>query len=142
MPREPAGGKQAQSIRVPAGNGYCLHLINSFEEDATLNVDILELDAPVYGEYQVIPDLFSTVAPCRPVRFRVDLNSGQLMERLAMTYDRAPDFPAINSQLSGRAYSDFWMLGIAEAGQPGRKFFWYNSSSQLMSRISGAAVSP
>ena len=112
-----------EPLRVPAGNGYCLHLINCFEANGILNVDILELDAPVYGEYQVIPDLFTTVAPCRPVRFRVDLNTGALIERLAMAYDRTPDFPAVDPRLAGSEYSDFWMLGISEAGKPGRKFF-------------------
>lgn len=121
VPRE--GSRAGQAIRAAAGNGYCLHLINCFEQGEILNVDILELDAPVYGEYQVIPDLFTTVAPCRPVRFRVDLKTGQLVQRMAMAYDRTPDFPSIDNRLAGQAYSDFWMLGIAEAGKPGRKFF-------------------
>ena len=40
-----------------------------------------------------------------------------------MAYDRTPDFPAIDTRLSGSGYDDFWMLGISAAGQPGRKFF-------------------
>lgn len=123
VPRGGSRGKDAPVLRIPAGNGYCLHLINCFEVGDVLNVDILELDAPVYGEYQAIPDLFTTVAPCRPVRFRVDMKSGQLIDRIAMAYDRTPDFPSINPSLAGQVYSDFWMLGISETGRAGRKFF-------------------
>ena len=86
-------------------------------------VDILELESPVYPEYQTIPDLFSTVSPCRPVRYVIDLNSQSVVERHAMAYDRTPDFPAIDTRLSGLEYDEFWMLGISAAGQPGRKFF-------------------
>jgi carotenoid cleavage dioxygenase len=114
---------KADAFEVMAGNGYCLHLINCFEDGRRLVVDILELEAPVYPEYQTIPDLFSTVAPCRPVRFVIDLDSRTLVERRAMEYDRTPDFPAIDTSLSGKDYDDFWILGISAAGRPGRKFF-------------------
>jgi all-trans-8'-apo-beta-carotenal 15,15'-oxygenase len=122
-PKAAARGKLAQPLRVAAGNGYCLHLINCFERASELIVDILELDAPVYSEYQIIPNLFSNVAPCRPVRYRINLENGSLVERIAMSYDRTPDFPSINTACAGLEYSDFWMLGISEAGKPGRKFF-------------------
>jgi all-trans-8'-apo-beta-carotenal 15,15'-oxygenase len=46
-----------------------------------------------------------------------------LIERRALDYDRSPDFPAIDARRSGQPYDDFWMLGIAEAGTAGRKFF-------------------
>ena len=116
-------GKTAEPVKVAVGNGYCLHLINCFEEGSMLTVDILELDAPVYGEYQTIPDLFTTVSPCRPVRYRVNLETAELVERQTMAYDRTPDFPSIVNSCVGQPYSDFWMLGISEAGKPGRKFF-------------------
>ena len=111
------------AFSVPAGAGYCLHLINCFEQDNTLTVDLLELEAPIYGEYQPIPDLFSTVSPGRPVRYRIALDSQKVIERTQMDYDRTPDFPAIDPALGSRAYSEFWMLGISASGQPGRKFF-------------------
>jgi carotenoid cleavage dioxygenase-like enzyme len=38
-------------------------------------------------------------------------------------YTRAPDFPAIDPDLTARPYSEFWMLGISATGAPGRKFF-------------------
>ena len=120
VPRVP---KTAPPISVSTGAGYCLHLINCFEEGDILTVDILELEAPVYGEYQPIPDLFSTVSPGRPVRYRIDLGSKQVVERLTMDYDRTPDFPSIDPALAATKYDDFWMLGISASGRPGRKFF-------------------
>jgi carotenoid cleavage dioxygenase-like enzyme len=53
----------------------------------------------------------------------VDLKGRSLVERRVLDYDRSPDFPAIDTHLSGTAYDEFWMLGISTAGQPGRKFF-------------------
>lgn len=119
----PRGGPAEAAFTVPAGQGYCLHLINCFEEGRMLTADILELEAPVYAEYQPIPDLFSTVLPCRPVRYRIDLETRQLAERIAMDYDRTPDFPSIDPCLVSRSYHDFWMLGISASGAGGRKFF-------------------
>jgi len=116
-------GAKAEAFEVTAGNGYCLHLINCFEQGTRMVVDILELESPVYPEYQTIPDLFTTVSPCRPVRYTIDLNSQSVVQRRAMAYDRTPDFPAIDPRLCGVEYDEFWMLGISAAGQPGRKFF-------------------
>jgi len=53
---------------------------------------------------------------------RVDRNSKSVVERRALAYDRTPDFPAIDTRLSGSDYDEFWMLGISAAGLPGRKF--------------------
>jgi all-trans-8'-apo-beta-carotenal 15,15'-oxygenase len=120
VPRVP---KSEASFWIPVGQGYCLHLINCFEQGGVLTVDILELEAPVYGEYQPIPDLFSTVSPGRPVRYRISLEHKKVMERIVMDYDRTPDFPSIDPALASQSYDDFWMLGISESGRPGRKFF-------------------
>ncbi len=113
------------SASVPVGERYVLHGINAFEDPADANhliVDVLELDRPVYDQYYV-PDLFPDVAPGRPVRLTVDLRTGALVDRVEIDYDRAPDFPAIDPELAGRPYEDFWMLGISRAGSPGRKTF-------------------
>jgi carotenoid cleavage dioxygenase-like enzyme len=118
----PRSSKDA-AFTVPAGQGYCLHLINCFEEGSMLTVDVLELESPVYSEYQPIPDLFSTVQPCRPVRYRIDLTARKLVEKQPMDYDRTPDFPSIDPCLVSRKYDDFWMLGISASGGAGRKFF-------------------
>ena len=112
-------GEQVMSL--PVGHRHCLHLINCFEDGSNLILDILELESPVYPEYQPIPDLFGTVSPCRPVRYIVDLKSRSIRERRAMRYDRTPDFPSIDIGLSGEHYDNFWMLGISSAGQPGRE---------------------
>jgi all-trans-8'-apo-beta-carotenal 15,15'-oxygenase len=77
----------------------------------------------VYGEYQPIPDLFATVSPGRPVRYRIALDSRKIIERTVMDYDRTPDFPSIDPALASGNYDDFWMLGISASGQQGRKFF-------------------
>jgi all-trans-8'-apo-beta-carotenal 15,15'-oxygenase len=120
MPRE---SKKETAFEIEAGRGYCLHLINCFESDGRITVDLLELVDPAYPEYQPVPDMFPTVTPCSPVRFVIDLRSRSLVERSAMTYDRSPDFPTPCKHLGGKPYSDFWMLGISASGKPGRKFF-------------------
>jgi all-trans-8'-apo-beta-carotenal 15,15'-oxygenase len=109
---------------LPIGRRYCLHLMNSFErEDGFLVVDLLEFDAPVYGEYQPIPTLFENVASGGPVRFIIDLKKGEAVQKIAAPYLSSPDFPAIDPRLAMKSYSEFWMLGISSAGSPGRKFF-------------------
>jgi all-trans-8'-apo-beta-carotenal 15,15'-oxygenase len=116
-------GRKGPAVSIPAGHGYCLHFINCFEQDDRVVVDILELDEPVYKEYQPIPDLFPAAPGCRPVRFVVDPARGTLLERIAMSYDRTPDFSSVPAAQAGHPYTDFWMLGISEAGREGRKFF-------------------
>ena len=120
MPRE---SKTESPFEVAAGCGKCLHLINCFEGEGLLTVDLLELEAPVYPEYEVIPDLFSTISRCQPVRYRIDVRSRRLIDRAAMEYDRGPDFPSFDKHLIGQPYDDFWMLGISTTGEAGRKFF-------------------
>ncbi len=119
VPREP----KKDAFSVEAGRGYCLHMINCFEDGEGLIVDVLELDEPVYREYQPVPDLFATVAPGRPVRYVIDCQSRMIRERVAMDYDRTPDFPSIDTSRTSLPYADFWMLGISASGQQGRKFF-------------------
>jgi all-trans-8'-apo-beta-carotenal 15,15'-oxygenase len=117
---------------VPIGARYSLHTINAFEEQGgrgdegggeRLVVDVIELDRPVYDQYQDLPNLFSSVGPGRPVRFVVDLRSGELAARREIAYDLAPDFPAIDPRRAHRSYDDLWMLGISAAGREGPKFF-------------------
>jgi all-trans-8'-apo-beta-carotenal 15,15'-oxygenase len=108
---------------VPIGERYSLHAINGFEAGDRLTVDVLELDRPVYDQYQEIPHLFRDVAPGRPVRFEIDLAKGRLAGRREIAYDRAPDFAAIDPRRFGQAYDDLWLLGISAQGKVGRKFF-------------------
>jgi all-trans-8'-apo-beta-carotenal 15,15'-oxygenase len=119
----PRVSRDSAAFSVDAGSGYCLHFINCFEEGDRLMIDVLELDEPIYREYQPIPDLFGTVPAGRPVRFVVDTESKKLIDRIELNYDRSPDFPSINNALVGAPYDDFWMTGISESGRSGRKFF-------------------
>lgn len=119
----PRHGSSTDSFCVPAGNRYCLHTINAFERGDKLTLDILELDEPVYKEYQPIPDLFGTMQRCRPVRFIIDTHTRTLADRIEMSYDRGPDFPSIHPDRAGAEYDDFWMLGMSAQGPAGRKFF-------------------
>jgi carotenoid cleavage dioxygenase-like enzyme len=109
--------------RVPIGSRHCLHLINCFEEGDLLNVDVLELERPIYDQYQVVPDLFKDVCEGRPVRFVVRPATGGLVSRRELDYALAPDFPSIDPRRAALPYEDFWMLGISATGRPGRKFF-------------------
>jgi carotenoid cleavage dioxygenase-like enzyme len=109
---------------LPVGAGYCLHLINAFEEGDRLTVDVVELERPVYDQYQEVPDLFTGVARGGPVRFVIDLaGPPRLVARREIGYRLAPDFPALDMRLAERPYDEFWMLGISATGRPGRKFF-------------------
>jgi all-trans-8'-apo-beta-carotenal 15,15'-oxygenase len=108
---------------VPVGNRYCLHLVNCFEEDDRLTVDVLEMERPVYDQYQVVPDLFTDVCEGGPVRFVLDVDDEELIKTTAIDYRLAPDFPSVAPRRFARPYDDFWMLGISAAGRRGRKFF-------------------
>jgi all-trans-8'-apo-beta-carotenal 15,15'-oxygenase len=107
---------------VPIGARYCLHHVNCYEEGDRLIVDVLELEEPVYPDYQVVPDLFTAVAPAHPVRLVVDLARGELAGREELPYRLAADFPSGDPLLNGRPYHRFWMLAISATGRPGRKF--------------------
>ncbi len=108
---------------VELGSRYCLHLINSFEEGGRLTVDVVELDRPVYDQYQVIPNLFTDLLAGRPVRYVIDPATWKVLETRELKYDREPDFPAIDPRHWAQPYDHFWMLGMSKAGQRGRKFF-------------------
>ncbi len=108
---------------IPIGSSYSLHFINCFEDTNLLNVDVLELERPIYDQYQMIPDLFTDVCEGQPVRYVVDAVSGELCERREIGYRLAPDFPSIDMCQAAHPYEDFWMLGISSTGQFSRKFF-------------------
>jgi all-trans-8'-apo-beta-carotenal 15,15'-oxygenase len=114
-------GEQVATIQI--GSRYCLHLINCFEEGSRLTVDVLELDHPIYDQYQTVPDLFTDVCHGQPTRLVIDLNRWAVVQRAEVDYLSAPDFPSICPKHFTRPYQDFWMLGISATGRPGRKFF-------------------
>ena len=82
-----------QVATIPIGGRSCLHLINSFEEENRLTVDVLELDQPIYDQYQQVPDLFTDVCEIQPVRFVIDVKNSELIKTEQIHYHRAPDFP-------------------------------------------------
>jgi all-trans-8'-apo-beta-carotenal 15,15'-oxygenase len=112
-----------EAATIPIGQRYCLHLINCFEADHRLMVDVIEYDRPLYDQYQVVPDLFTQVSAGQPVRFVVDMNSREVIERREIDYCLAPDFPAIDPRRATQPSRDVWMLGISATGRRGRKFF-------------------
>ena len=108
---------------VPLGNRYCLHLINAFEKEDKLIIDVLEFDEPIYAQYQPLPHFFQDVSTGGPVRFSVDMQKQQVVNRVAIEYFQAPDFPAVDPRKATQPYEELWMLGISAAGNQGRKFF-------------------
>ncbi len=108
---------------LPVGNRYCLHFINCFEADGLLNVDLLELERPVYDQYQPLSEMFANVSRGVPRCFRIDMRQRELIDSIALDYANAPDFPSVAPTNFMRSYTDFWMLGISAAGKSGRKFF-------------------
>jgi carotenoid cleavage dioxygenase-like enzyme len=108
---------------IPLPGRYCLHLINCFEQNRQLIVDVIELERPVYDQYQPLPDLFSDVSGGGPVRFIIDLQSKELVSSRQIAYRLAPDFPAVDPALATLPCNEFWMLGVSHAGRKGRKFF-------------------
>lgn len=108
---------------VAVGSGYCLHHINAFENEAgQLVVDLLELEEPVYPDYQPLPDLFIEVKAAHPTRYVIDAARGELLETVRLPFSLAADFPMHETRLTSRPYNRFWMLSIAKTGEPGRKF--------------------
>ena len=107
---------------MPIGARYCLHHVNAFERDGKLVVDVLELEEPVYKDYQPMPHLFAEVAPAHPVRLVIDVARGELAGREELPYRLAADFPSHDPRLTGRPYRRFWMLAVSATGAPGRKF--------------------
>jgi all-trans-8'-apo-beta-carotenal 15,15'-oxygenase len=114
-------GALLASIQI--GSRHCLHFINCFEAGDLLNVDVLELERPIYDQYQTLPDLFTDVCEGQPVRYVLDCATGKLCKRQELDYRFAPDFPSIDMRRCASPYEDFWMLGISGTGRLGRKFF-------------------
>lgn len=122
VPR-PSRGSEREPFQVEVGAGYCLHLMNAFEQKDRLFVDVLKLERPIYQEYQPIPDLYQTKGRAWPVRYAVDLLERKLADQQELDFPYGADFPAMASGDAGRRYEDFWMLGISQIEGAGRKFF-------------------
>ncbi|MEL7059380.1 MAG: carotenoid oxygenase family protein [Acidobacteriota bacterium] len=112
---------------VEVDTGYCLHLINSFEQAGEggreqLVVDLLEMDRPVYDQY-VLDRFFHDARGARPTRFTIDLETLELVATQRLDLHWLADFPAIDPRHVGAATDRFWMLAISKSAEPGRKFF-------------------
>lgn len=104
---------QGKKWRIPLGRrGYCLHLINSFDDGGTMVIDLIETEEPLYPQYRRLPDLFWTVKPCTIVRLRIDVRGGTLLEVLEAPQQLHLDFPALLPESDGRPYRKVWMLGM------------------------------
>jgi all-trans-8'-apo-beta-carotenal 15,15'-oxygenase len=114
-------GEMVASVQI--GSRYCLHLMNSFDQEDCLFVDLLEFDEPIYPQYQPVPDMFQTAPRGGPVRLVIDLTKQELISRQSLAYLGSPDFPALDIRFAMQPYSDFWMLGISSTARRGRKFF-------------------
>lgn len=108
---------------IPVDSHYCLHVINCFEIAEQLYVDVIELERPVYDQYQPLPNLFTNAPDGSPVRFIIDVSRWELLSRQELRYRLAPDLPAVDPRKAGLPYLDFWMLGVSKVGNTGRKFF-------------------
>ncbi len=111
-----------QVATLPIGSGYCLHLANCFESNGLLSVDVIELERPVYDQYD-LPELFTEVRRAVPKRYVVDPDKGELVDTRVLDYRNMCDFPAIDPRRAGRETRDVWVLGISATEHPGRKFF-------------------
>lgn len=120
--------------KVALDHGYCLHTVNAFETEGRLVFDLIELDEPVYPDYQVIPDIFTRVLPCRPVRYVVDPGRWKVVEKIEVPAAEHNDFPAIDPRRAQRPNDHFWMMGLSRTGQPGRKYFDQLSHVDLAAR--------
>jgi all-trans-8'-apo-beta-carotenal 15,15'-oxygenase len=109
--------------RVPLGPRYCLHTVNAFEEDGHLVFDLIELEEPVYPDYEAIPDLFTRVRPACAVRYVIDTATWRVVERRSVPSTLAHDFPTIDPRRARRPAHHLWMLSLAKTGEEGRKLF-------------------
>jgi len=114
-------GREILRQRIDAK--YCLHTINAFETGNSVYVDLIEFDKPVYDHYKPLPHLFDEVPLGNPVRLKIDFETTSVTREIRIAYRNSPDFPCIEPFATGQEYERFWMLGISNAGQRGRKFF-------------------
>lgn len=102
---------------------FCLHTINGFERSGQLVVDIIEMDQPVYPQYQPLDQLLSDVPPGRPVRLTINLSTSAPVHRLNFDGFDCADFPAIDSRHKMKETQHFWALGMSEPEAFGPKFY-------------------
>ncbi len=113
-PRPEPGGK-------PTENGKAVKP-GSSDRRAVEHDPVTGIDANAPRDDR-LPDLFTEVGGGQPVRYIVDVEGGEVIEKRQIDYRLAPDFAAVDSGRAMLPCDDFWMLGISAAGHSGRKFF-------------------
>ena len=113
-------GEQIASLEI--GSSYCLHLANCWQSEGRLMIDVIELEQPVYDQYDV-PELFTEIRRAQPKRYIVDPEKGELVDTLALDFRQMCDFPAIDPRRVTRPTLDVWVLAISATEHAGRKFF-------------------
>jgi carotenoid cleavage dioxygenase-like enzyme len=93
-------------------NGFCLHTLNSYEDDNKLIIDVLEADEAYYDQYFANPGLFNDIGPTRIRRSIFDSTDGHLCHTDHIDLNMHFDFPCIVKDQVGRDYQYFWMLGM------------------------------
>jgi carotenoid cleavage dioxygenase-like enzyme len=101
---------------------YCLHVVNCFESGGELVFDLLELDEPLYPEYQVVPKLFGNAGRAQPVRYRIDTSEWRITAREVILTELLHDFPAVDPRRAQDSTGHSWMVGVSTTGRPGAKF--------------------
>lgn len=115
-------GEKAGETEIPTG--YCLHLISSFvADDGSLTLDILEMDQPVYDQYHLPDRFFEDARVARPTRYLLHPETFELRQRVVLNDPCMCDFPTTDPRRLSQDYESFWVLGIADSHEPGRKFF-------------------
>ena len=104
---------EGKEVRIPFDSeGYCLHLIQSFEEGDTLTIDLLETEEPLYPQYLPLPSLFASVKPCGLVRIRIDTRSWEVLSVDKAQQNVHLDFPALFEPETGMSRDLVWVLGM------------------------------
>jgi all-trans-8'-apo-beta-carotenal 15,15'-oxygenase len=103
---------EGEVVRLPlSSQGYCLHLIQSFEDEGTLTIDLLETSEPLYPQYLPLPSLFESVKSCAFVRITIDTASWKLLDTFKEQQEVHLDFPALLPE-SGTTQDLVWALGM------------------------------
>ncbi|MDA8017776.1 MAG: carotenoid oxygenase family protein [Thermoanaerobaculia bacterium] len=102
---------------------YCLHLINAWEEEDQLHLDLIELDRPVYEQYQPLHELFTDDPQGRAKRYTLTPSSWDIVEIREHGFEASMDFPSLDPNHDQMSYDDLWLLSMSQSGRPGPKFF-------------------
>jgi carotenoid cleavage dioxygenase-like enzyme len=131
----------------PVDGAYCLHLANAFDGEGGVVVDLLELDRPVYPHY-FLDSLYDGAPLGRPVRWVVDLESGQASRQAHDDLESSLDFPVVPADAVGLPTDVVWYLSMSRSRDPGPKLFdrlvrldWSTTEARTFAAPEGAYFS-